>query len=204
MLSCVAGLRERKKERTRESIAGAARRLFGERGFERVTVAEVARAADVSEQTVFNYFPTKEDLFFQPLGVFEEEMLATVRERPPGEPAIAAFRRFLLSRPGLLGRGDPEAREQLVAVNRTIAESPALRRREAEILAGYTESLADLLGGDVQARVAATAMMGVHRALIDYTRRRVLEGGLGPRLPRDVRAQADKAFALLERGLADL
>ena len=146
MLSCVAGLRERKKERTRESIAGAARRLFGERGFERVTVAEVARAADVSEQTVFNYFRTKEDLFFQPLGAFEEEMLATVRERPPGEPAIAAFRRFLLSRPGLLGRGDPEAREQLVAVNRTIAESPALRRREAEILAGYTESLADLLG----------------------------------------------------------
>jgi hypothetical protein len=67
----------------------------------------------------------------------------------------------------------------------------------------YTESLADLLGPDIEARVAASAMMGVHRVLIDYTRRRVLEGTAGPRLARDVRAQAERAFALLERGLSD-
>src|SRR6266536_6662243 len=90
------GLRERKKQQTRELIAQTARRLFAERGFERVTVAEVARAADVSEQTVFNHFPTKEDLVYWRLGSFEEEMLATIRERPAGEPVLAAFRRFLL------------------------------------------------------------------------------------------------------------
>ena len=70
------GLRERKKEQTRQLIAETARRLFGERGFERVTVAEIARAAEVSEQTVFNYFPTKEDLVYWRLQSFEDELLA--------------------------------------------------------------------------------------------------------------------------------
>ena len=55
------GRRERKKQQMREHIAETARRLFGERGFEGITVAEVAREADVAEQTVYNYFPTKED-----------------------------------------------------------------------------------------------------------------------------------------------
>src|SRR5882724_5969692 len=94
------GLRERKKQQTRQLIAETARRLFTERGFERVTVAEVARAAEVSEQTVFNYFATKEDLVYWRLGSFEEELLATVREREPGESALAAFRRFLLAQRG--------------------------------------------------------------------------------------------------------
>lgn len=60
-MSTQPGLRERKKRQTRELIAAVAHRLFGERGFDAVTVAEVARAADVSEGTVYNHFPTKED-----------------------------------------------------------------------------------------------------------------------------------------------
>src|ERR671934_571005 len=114
------GLRERKKQQTRQLIAETARSLFAERGFERVTVAEIARAADVSEQTVFNYFSTKEDLVYWRLGSFEEELLTTIRERAAGESALAAFRRFLLAQRGLLGRADPEAREQLAAVARMI------------------------------------------------------------------------------------
>src|ERR687888_1419104 len=104
------GLRERKKQRTRELIAETARELFAERGFERVTVAQIARAADVSEQTVFNYFPTKEDLVYWRLGSFEDELLQTIRDREPGEPALAAFGRFLLAQRGLLGQYDEEAR----------------------------------------------------------------------------------------------
>src|SRR3954451_21053012 len=120
------GLRARKKQQTRELIAETARRLFSERGFDRVTVAQIARAADVSEQTVFNYFPTKEDLVYWRLGAFEDELLATVRGRGPGESAVAAFRRFVLTQRGLLGRVDDQAREQLAALTRTITESPAL------------------------------------------------------------------------------
>jgi len=202
------GLRERKKEQTRQLIAETARRLFSERGFERVTVAEIARAADVAEKTVFNYFPTKEDLVFWRLGSFEEELLATVRDRPAGEPAIAAFRRFLLAQRGLLGQSDPEARERLAAVARTIDESPALRAREQQIFARYTASLAQLLAAergaapdDVEAWVAANAMMGVHRALVAYARRRVLDGTPQPALSRSVRAVADAALDLVEQGL---
>ena len=204
------GLRERKKQRMRELIAETARRLFAERGFERVTVTEVARAADVSDQTVFNYFPTKEDLVYWRLGSFEEELLSAVRERDPGESIVAAFGRFVLTQRGLLGQSDPEAREQLAALSRMIEESPALLAREQQIFAAYTGSLAALIreergadADDVEPWVAANAIMGVHRALVGYTRRRVAAGARQPRLARDVREQAGRALALLEQGLGD-
>jgi AcrR family transcriptional regulator len=208
--AAVPGLRERKKQQTRQHIAETARRLFCERGFEHVTVAEIARAAEVSEQTVFNYFPTKEELVYWRLGDFEEELLETIRTRAPGESALSAFRRFLLAQRGLLGRGDA-AREELTAITRMITESPALLAREHQILAGYTASLARLLADetsadadDIEPSVAANAMMGVHQNLIRYTRGRILEGrsqGGPDHLPRDVRAQAERAFSMLERGL---
>jgi AcrR family transcriptional regulator len=204
------GLRERKKQRTLELIAETARGLFAERGFEGVTVAEIARAAEVSQQTVFNYFPRKEDLVYWRLGSFEEELLQTIRDRAPGESALSAFGRFLLTQRGLLGRPDPDAREQLTALTRMIVGSPALQAREAQILAGYTASLAALLAqetgapaDDLRPWVAANAMMGAHRALIDHTRRRIVAGDLGPRLQRDVRARGEAALALLEGGLSD-
>jgi AcrR family transcriptional regulator len=196
------GLRERKKQQTRELIAETARRLFGERGFEAVTVAEIAREADVSTQTVFNYFPTKEDLVYWRLESFEAELLATIRERAPGESVLTAFGRFVRAPRGMLGSPDPVARERLAAVARMIAESPSLLAREQQIFAGYTTDLAEALGGDITAQVAANAMMGVHRALVDFARGRVVAGARDE-LADEVRAQADAALALLERGLGD-
>jgi AcrR family transcriptional regulator len=202
------GLRERKKQRTRELIAETARRMFVERGFEHVTVAEIARAAEVSEKTVFNYFPTKEDLVYWRLESFEEELLAAVRERAVGESILSAFGRFVLKRRGMLAQEDPEAVEQLAALTRMITESPALLARERHVFERYTSSLAALIADErgasadeAEPRVAATAMMGVHRALIDYARGRIVAGARNPGLQREVRAQGRRALGLLERGL---
>jgi AcrR family transcriptional regulator len=206
----MAGLRERKKEQTRRHIAETARRLFADRGFEQVTIAEIAGEADVAVQTVFNYFPTKEDLVYWRLSSFEDELLGAVRERAAGTSALEAFEGFLLSQQGLLGQHDPAAREELVSFTRMISDSPALRARERQVLAGYTDALAALLAeetgakpGDLVPRVAAAAMIGVHRALIDYTRARILAGDLGPGLTRDIRNEAHRAFALLAGELGD-
>ncbi len=207
-----AGLRERKKRQTRELIAETAQGLFRERGFDAVTVDEVAREAGVSRKTVFNYFPTKEDLFFSGLELFEEGLLAAIRDRRPGESILAAYARFVTDASGLLGDEDPDAGERLRAINRRIAESPALRAREQQIYAGYTDALAALIAHEVKARpddvvpwVAANAMIGLHRALVAYVRRQVLAGDADRRrIARGVRAQARKAMPLLERGLAEL
>src|SRR4051794_17055675 len=85
------GLRERKKRQTRDAIASAAMALFRARGYHAVTVADVARAADVSEKTVFNYFPTKEDLVFSRTDDRLAERAEAIRSRPAGVPLTRVF-----------------------------------------------------------------------------------------------------------------
>ena len=104
------GLRERKKEQTRQLIAETARRLFAERGFERVTVAEIARAADVSEQTVFNYFPTKEDLVYWRLESFEDELLRRSASASPASRRSPPSAGSSSPQRGLLGQARPRRR----------------------------------------------------------------------------------------------
>src|SRR5215212_2940176 len=86
------GLRERKKRAARQAIAATARRLFAERGYDAVTVAEVAVAADVSEKTVFNHFATKEDLAFAGREEGIARLVADITGRPPGTPVLDVFR----------------------------------------------------------------------------------------------------------------
>jgi AcrR family transcriptional regulator len=202
------GLRERKKQQTREAIAETARSLFVERGFENVRVAEIARAADVSEKTVFNYFPTKEDLVFWRLEAFGAEILDALRERGPGESALAAFRRFVLTPRGLIDESDPAARELLLGITRMITSSPALVAREQQVFLAFTDSLARLLAGetgaqpgDIEPWVAANAMMGVHRALVRLSRERVLAGATPNELQAELTAAGERALNALETGL---
>jgi AcrR family transcriptional regulator len=201
------GLRERKKQRTRQLIAETARRLFAERGFEQVTVAEIARAADVAPATVFNYFPTKEDLFYSRLEAFEDELLHAIRARPRGQSVLAAFGAFLLDQRGVLAMGD-DATAQIRTVTRVITESPALLARERQVFDHYATTLARLIAedtkaDDVTARVVANTLLGLHRALIDRVRERALAGAPASEIRADVRAHAQQAIALLERGLAE-
>ena len=204
------GLRERKKQRTRELIAETARRLFIERGFEAVPVAEIARAAEVSEATVFNYFPTKEDLLYSRLEAFEAELLTAVRGRKRGESVLAAFGRFLSEPRGLLASDDPKVVEELAAIVRVIAESPSLLAREQQIYLRYTVSLAAALAqesgadaDDVRPWIVADTLIGIHQALVDYSRRQILAGMRNPELRRRVRRQTRSALNLLAKGLAD-
>src|ERR1700726_4562143 len=90
------GLRERKKARTRGLIADAAARLFAERGYEQVAVSEVARAAEVSEQTVYNYFQTKEQLVTDRDQQVQDQLCLRIRARAPGTTPAAAIRDFVL------------------------------------------------------------------------------------------------------------
>jgi AcrR family transcriptional regulator len=207
------GLRERKKERTRRLIADTAWRLFADRGFEQVTVAEVARQAEVAVATVFNYFPTKEDLFFFRLDAFGAYLVDAVATRAAGEPVLVAFRRHLLGSGGLLAQveaGDLQALERLRTVSRVIADSPALQVREQQAFARTADALAARLAAetgapadDLRPQAAANALIGVQRALVEYTRRRVLADEEPGLLATDVRRLSEDAFALLAQGLGD-
>lgn len=200
------GLRERKKQQTRQLIFETAARLFADRGFDAVTVAEVARAADVSEVTVFNYYPTKEDLYFGGMEAFEARLVDAVRERPAGEPVLDAFARPIDT--GFDNLLDPD-RAPIIARSATlIAASPALQTREREVVARCTRALAHVLAAeagvdevDVEAWTVASALMSAHRALVAFVRSRVLAGVRGEQLVAEARAEADRAFARLMRGV---
>jgi AcrR family transcriptional regulator len=208
------GLRERKKERTRRLIADTARRLFAERGFEQVTVAEIAGEAEVAQATVFNYFPTKEDLFYSRLEAFEERLLAAIDGRAPGQSVLAAFADFLLGQRGVLAMdapgGDQEATAQIRTITRIITESPALLARERQVFDRYARALATSIAqdagadrADVVCRVVANTLLGLHRALIDYVREQALAGVPAARIRDGVRSEADRAIAQLEGGLRE-
>jgi AcrR family transcriptional regulator len=201
------GLRERKKQQTRQHIFEAARRLFDRRGFDAVTVAEVAREADVSEVTVFNYFPTKEDLFYGGMQFFEEELLEAVRTRPRGTSVVKAFGRKLLeSVDGL------RTRERISAILRAVdvaGASPSLVAREREIGELYAVRLGAILAEetgaeshDVEPLAVAWALIAAHRIVVKHVRERVRAGLRGEALVKDTRAQITRAMARLDKGLS--
>lgn len=142
-----AGLRERKKQETRQRISDIATSLFTSRGFDEVTVAEVAEAANVSKMTVFNYFTRKEDLFFDRLPEATTLLTGAVLGRPPGVSPVAAVRAYLLD---LIARGHPLSGvgSDYTVFWRTVLASPALRARAREALEELEDALAEALSHD--------------------------------------------------------
>ncbi|WP_035741108.1 TetR family transcriptional regulator [Parafrankia elaeagni] len=129
------GLREAKKERTREALAAAATRLFTERGYEATTVEDIAAAAEVSPRTFFRYYPLKDDVVTEifRMGGFE----TTVAARPPDEPVIASLRAAAMT----VLRECAENPAPTLAVLRMVASQPALRTRLAEAQREWTAVL---------------------------------------------------------------
>ncbi|WP_049569406.1 TetR/AcrR family transcriptional regulator [Nonomuraea sp. SBT364] len=201
------GLRERKKRETRQRIADVAMGLFAARGFDDVTVAEVARAADVSVNTVFNYFPAKEDLFLDRRDWAEGRPEEVVRQREPGESVVRAFRRDVLD--AIATRswryGFNEGSDVFTGM---VRESPTLLARVREFHVEREEALAAALaresgagGDDVTPRVVAAQILGATRALSDYAVRRMLAGEAWSSIEPALKEQTERAFDLLEHGL---
>ncbi|GHH88630.1 TetR family transcriptional regulator [Streptomyces sulfonofaciens] len=197
------GLRETKKQQTRRAIADAALPLFLEHGFDQVTVAEVARRAGVSGQTVFNYFPTKEDLFFDRQAEVEDELASLVRNREPDTCPVEAIRDDVLT---ALEQGRSEFADPDEALRfwRVIQDSPALRAREREI----AERTQIALAAALQARAAtpapallAGAIAGLHRAVQRELRHRIMTGERGARSRADMTGTVRTAFDILCHGL---
>ena len=208
-MSQAAGVRENKKRRTRQLIEESAVALFAERGYDHVTMAEVARRADVSSATVFNHFATKDALIFSGLERFECELLDVIRARPVTESLPQAFRSFVLAMNGSLTSSAPDAMRRLRTIAEIIESSVALRGREQQIYGRYTDLLATLIADetvadrdDPQPWVIANALMGVHRALVRQVRNALLADTPPAQIVRQVRRQASVAFAQLDRGLA--
>jgi AcrR family transcriptional regulator len=164
-MEATPGLRERKKQRTREAIVEAAFELFAERGFDGTTIADIAEAAEIAPRTFFSYFPSKDDVVFHD---FEEQygMVASwLREREPGTNAIDALRGGIESKVAETGGVDPaqlrdkHLRNQLVRENDSLAaHADYLQGRFGELLA---EAVADDLGegpSDLRPRLVAAAM----------------------------------------------
>jgi AcrR family transcriptional regulator len=198
------GLRERKKRQMRETIAAAAMGLFQADGFDAVTVADVARAADVSEKTIFNYFPAKEDLVFHA----EERraaLVAAIRARPVGESVVAPFRRTTMA---FLDRVEADPVEAIVRVPRLVAGSVALRNRlflgweeEAAVLAPVIAAEAGEPAESLVPAVVARTLAWTHRLAFRAVFGRLLAGEDKQAVAADVRLQAARAYDLLEAGL---
>ena len=202
----MAQLRELKKQQTRQAITDAATALFMERGFERTTIADVAEAAGVSKMTVTNYFPRKEDLFFD----MHEEVITgparAVAARRTGESPLDAVRRDYLA---AAERHDPLLGWTAPGFTRLIDDSPVLRARLRELFDHQEQALsvvvAEAEGEDPDAfaaRHAAAQLSTVLRLLFTEAQRRVRRGASEDEVFAVLDATARAAFARLEPSLS--
>ncbi|MCS0639595.1 TetR/AcrR family transcriptional regulator [Streptomyces sp. LP05-1] len=201
------GRRGRKKRETRERLAHVATLMFIERGFENVTITEIAEAADVSKMTVSNYFPLKEDLVFDAYEGVVDSLARVVRERAVGESALQALHRVFVSS---LDRQHPVNGRCTPGFARLVYDSPRLRARERELdeqrEAALSEALADATGAgpeDPVPHLSAAQLAAAHRALCRRVRALCRAATPVVRLREELTGLAGTAFALLEPSFGD-
>jgi AcrR family transcriptional regulator len=195
------GLRARKKARTRDAIADAAISLFLARGFDQVSVADVAAAAEVSKPTLFRYFTAKEDLVLHRFADHQDEATRVVLDRQPGiSPLTALHRHFLAG----LARRDPitglNDHPEVLAFHRLVFSTPSLAGRLVRYTLDSEESLAAALGGDITARLQAAQVIAVQRVLARTNWQKLVAGQTADEVFPEAVRDADRAFALLQTG----
>lgn len=201
------GLRTRKKQQRYQAISETAIALFLEKGFDKVSVAEVAAAAEVSKPTLFRYFAAKEDLVLHRFADHEDEPARVVAARPGKRPALDALQRHFLDG---LARRDPVTglcdAPAVLAFHRLLYGTPSLVAR----LHGYQnrseQALADALttahgGNPLESRLAAAQIVAVQRILAEENWRRITAGETADEAWPDAVTSANRAFAQLRTGL---
>ncbi|MFI9305869.1 TetR/AcrR family transcriptional regulator [Streptomyces triculaminicus] len=200
------GLRERKKQRTRQALSDTAVELFLKRGFDQVSVADVAAAVEVSKPTLFRYFPAKEDLVLHRIADHQGEAARVVSGRTAGQSPLGALRAHFHER---LEAHDPitglNDNATVRAFNDMVYTTPSLLARlvrysgrDEELLAG---ALVEASGSDaLTAGLAAAQIITVHQRLARENWRKLAEGrGVGEAL-LEAHADADRAYDLLGAG----
>ncbi|MFD4025250.1 TetR family transcriptional regulator [Streptomyces sp. NPDC058576] len=196
------GLRERKKRLTYQAVSDAAVTMFLERGFDKVSVAEVAAAADISKPTLFRYFPAKEDLVLHRFADHEDEAARVVTGRSPDETPLDALRRNFLAG---LDRRDPVTGlcdiPEVLAFLRLLYGTPSLVARLHAYQGRSETALARALGGKVPDRLAAGQIIAVLRILALENWRRIDAGESADRVYAGAVQSAEQAFVQLRTGL---
>lgn len=161
---CVTGLRERKKQQTYDALSEAAIALFLERGFDEVSVTDIAAAADVSKPTLFKYFPTKQDLVLHRIADHRHESarVVTAAAVPPVRALREHFLAGLVARDPITGLND---HPQVLAYYRLVFTTPALTTRLHQFMDDDESALADALGGDLAGELLAAQVVSVQRVL---------------------------------------
>lgn len=198
-----AGLRERRKQEARKAISDAAMAMFAARGFDKVTISQVAAAAGVSKMTVTNYFPRKEDLVFDRAELAIRSLADAAAARARGESLLTAIRRDYAAR---IGAGDVTLGPPDAAFARMVRSSQLLTSRAREIAGLREQALGDAIAAetgvdDPQQRIVAAQLASVHRVLFAEGARRSLAGQPRDEICQVLAAAASRAFDLLEPSL---
>jgi AcrR family transcriptional regulator len=202
------GLRERKKQQTRQAIHEAAMKLFAERGFEATTIADIAAAADISPRTFFSYFPSKEEAVFAKFEAAFADFDRSLSDRPAGATALDVLRSWI-GRAAREFAGDAGHTKLEARLRR---ESPAVAACDLQHMRRFEQRLAEAVGEDfgepadaLRPRLVAAAAVAALQASGDAADE-IMEHDpeAGAALMADPAAFIDDALRFLEGGLAAL
>jgi AcrR family transcriptional regulator len=194
------GLRERRKKLTATELEGAAFRLFGERGFDSVTVDDIAAEADVSRRTFFRYFASKEDVLLADHIVQLDRMRAAMTARPADEPVLTALRNAVMS----LTSDFEERKEKIILRGRIMRDTPSLQARSLVHQKAWEDALQEMVAGRLGVDPATDLRPGVVAATALAAMRVAFTNWLAGGAKGDVIALTAEALDLLDGGLQHL